>query len=207
LSWAAVVQSVIREAFTWVAVLGGLAWAVLNFDQIRAVNAWLTGVPVEQVTSDTGASAKHIKTEGSGFAGLFAREQPKPARRAANGMSVELASDNRGHYQASAEINGRDISALVDTGASMVVLTYEDAERAGIYLKPSDFTASSRTANGTARNAPITLDEVCVESLCVRDVRAAVAEPGRLHVSLLGMTYLGRLGRFEMRSGTLVLEE
>lgn len=200
-------QGVIREAFTWVAVLGALAWGVLNFDQIRAVNAWLTGVPVEQTASGDPGSERRIRGEGSGFAGLFAREQPKPARRAASGMSVELASDNRGHYQASAEINGRDVSALVDTGASMVVLTYEDAERAGIYLKPSDFTATSRTANGTARNAPVMLDEVCIESICVRDVRAAVAEPGRLHVSLLGMTYLGRLGRFEMRDGTLVLEE
>jgi aspartyl protease family protein len=41
----------------------------------------------------------------------------------------------------------------------------------------------------------------------VRDVPAAVAEPGRLKTSLLGMTFLGRLSRFDMRSGVLVMEE
>jgi aspartyl protease family protein len=197
-------HGVLREAFTWVIVAGGMAYAVMNFDDIRALNSKLLGLPPAETASEPATSAT------SAFGKLFAKatEQQRPkAQRAPSGMSVEIASDNRGHYEASAEINGRDVSALVDTGASMVVLTYEDAERAGIYVKPSDFTMGSRTANGTARNAPVTLDQVCIESVCVRDVRAMVAEPGRLHVSLLGMTYLSRLARFEIRSGTLVLEE
>ncbi|MCB1520544.1 MAG: TIGR02281 family clan AA aspartic protease [Hyphomicrobiaceae bacterium] len=123
------------------------------------------------------------------------------------GDSVELRSGRNGHFETAAEINGRDINVLVDTGATMVVLTYEDAERAGIYVNSGDFTVGSRTANGTARNAPVTLSKVCIDRICVRDVRAMVAEPGRLHVTLLGMTFLGRLSRVDMRSGTLVLAE
>ncbi len=196
-------QGVVREAFTWVIVVGGMAYAVMNFDELRALNARMLGLPPPDAASEPAS------TTATGFAKLFAKPEAKRphTQRAASGLSVEIASDNRGHFEANAEINGRDVSTLVDTGASMVVLTYEDAERSGIYVKPSDFTVGSRTANGTARNAPVTLEQVCIESVCVRDVRAMVAEPGRLHVSLLGMTYLSRLARFEIRSGTLVLEE
>ena len=96
---------------------------------------------------------------------------------------------------------------MVDTGATMIALTYEDAERAGLSLKNSDFTQAVTTANGVARVAPVTLDRVSIGDITVRNVPAAVAERGRLKTSLLGMTFLSRLSRFDMRSGILVLQE
>jgi aspartyl protease family protein len=96
---------------------------------------------------------------------------------------------------------------MVDTGASMVALTYEDAERAGVRLKPSDFTQSVSTANGMARFALVRLDRVTIGNITVRDVKAGVAERGRLSITLLGMSFLSRLERVDMRSGTLVLTE
>lgn len=198
----------LRETLSWVAVAGGLAVAILNFDDIRAFNRALLGMPEPHAEVAGEATTGGPSAGGGGFAGLFRKPAPEtPREAAASGFTVELKSDRRGHFEAEAEVNGRDINALVDTGASMVVLTYEDAERSGIFVKPSDFTSTSRTANGMARNAPVTLDELCIESVCVRDVQAMVAEAGRLHVSLLGMTYLGRLSRFEVRAGTLLLEE
>jgi len=41
----------------------------------------------------------------------------------------------------------------------------------------------------------------------VRNVEAAVSEPGKLGQSLLGMTFLGHLGRVDMRAGVLLLQE
>jgi predicted aspartyl protease len=38
-------------------------------------------------------------------------------------------------------------------------------------------------------------------------VRAAVMEEGKLETSLLGMSYLGKIGGFSVKSGRLVLEE
>jgi aspartyl protease family protein len=63
------------------------------------------------------------------------------------------------------------------------------------------------TANGVARVAPVTLDRITIGDITVRDVPAAVAEPGRLRTSLLGMTFLNKLSRFDMRSGVLVLQD
>jgi aspartyl protease family protein len=89
----------------------------------------------------------------------------------------------------------------------MVALSYEDTERAGIYLSDSDFTRAVSTANGVARVAPVTLSRVTIGDITVRNVPAAVAEPGRLKTSLLGMSFLSKLSRFDMRSGRLVMQE
>jgi aspartyl protease family protein len=63
------------------------------------------------------------------------------------------------------------------------------------------------TANGVSRVAPVTLDRVRVEDIVVRDVPAAVAEPGALSTNLLGMSFLGRLSRFELAGNELILTE
>ena len=54
--------------------------------------------------------------------------------------SVSIAAGAYGHFQTQADIDGRSIDVMVDTGASLVALTYEDAASVGLYVKPSDFT-------------------------------------------------------------------
>ena len=61
-------------------------------------------------------------------------------------------------------------------------------------------------ANGTARVAAVTLDDVAIEDITVHNVRAVVAEPGNLQTTLLGMTFLSQLSRTEMSRGVLLLE-
>src|SRR5690242_8652947 len=76
--------------------------------------------------------------------------------------TVSIPAGNYGHFETGAEINGRDVDVMVDTGASLVALTYEDAAKAGIYVSPSDFTHFAQTANGTARVAPITISKISI---------------------------------------------
>jgi aspartyl protease family protein len=137
---------------------------------------------------------------------LVVAQDRHPAPRG-SGRIVEIKAGAFGHYTASAEINGRPIDVLVDTGASIVALTFEDARRAGIHVRDSDFTHRVSTANGFARVAPVTLERVGIDNIMVRNVPAAVSEPGKLSTSLLGMSFLGRLQRVDMRSGVLVLQE
>ena len=98
-------------------------------------------------------------------------------------------------------------AVMADTGASLVVLSYEAASRAGLSPQSLDYSGIARTANGAARVAPITLSKVRVADITVRNVPAAVAERGALPINLLGMSFLGRLRRFEMRGQELILEQ
>ena len=96
---------------------------------------------------------------------------------------------------------------MVDTGASIVALSFEDARAAGLNVRDKDFTHRVSTANGLARIAPVTIDRISVGDIIVRDVSGAVMEPGKLGTTLLGMSFLSRLQRVDIRSGMLVLQE
>jgi aspartyl protease family protein len=178
----------------WLVALAATGFSVLYFAEIKAAARELLGL--------------HGVPSGAGSAGR--RMESRLADRAApvsSGRIVELRAGAHGHYYARAEINGRPIDVLVDSGASLVALTYDDARRAGLSIRDSDYTHRVSTANGHARVAPVTLDRVSIGDITVRDVPAAVSEPGRLATSLLGMSFLGRLQQIDIRSGVLVLKE
>jgi aspartyl protease family protein len=126
--------------------------------------------------------------------------------KAADSQStVRLTADDRGHFTTQAHVNGRPIDVMVDTGATAVALTWNDARAAGIHMRESDFTQAVNTANGVAYVAPVTLDTISIGDILVRDVRAVVARPEQLHVTLLGMSFLKKLERVDMRGRELVL--
>lgn len=118
-------------------------------------------------------------------------------------VSVSRAPDGQFHFRAAA--NGRPIRMMFDTGASSVVLTHEDALAMGIRLRDDDFTIGVRTANGLTRAAPVTLATLEIGGIRETDVRAMVAQPGRLGENLLGMTFLERLASYEVRGEQLTL--
>jgi aspartyl protease family protein len=179
----------------WLVVLASAGLSVLYFAEIKAAARGVLGLHA-------------ARTEGEPARGETPRRQEagRPAS-ASRGRVVELKAGAHGHYYASAEINGRPIDVLVDSGASLVALTYDDARRAGLHIRDSDYTHRVSTANGPARVAPVTLDRVSIGDITVRSVPAAVSEPGKLGTSLLGMSFLGRLQQIDIRGGVLVLKE
>jgi aspartyl protease family protein len=118
---------------------------------------------------------------------------------------VELRKAWDGHFRAVTRVNGENVGMLIDTGASIVLLAYEDAEAIGLNPAGLAFTQPVTTANGRAHVAPVTLDHVSVGLVGLVGVRAAVAEPGKLHSSLLGMSFLGRLQETSFRRDRLIL--
>ncbi len=109
-----------------------------------------------------------------------------------------------GHFYVDADVNGTRIRFLVDTGATFVALSPDDARSAGLTVFESDYTARSTTANGVTRVAPVTLRQVELDQLQLFDVRAVVLEKP-MPVSLLGMSFLSRLQGYETRADELVL--
>ncbi len=138
--------------------------------------------------------------------------RPAPARivaappRPAQG-EVRIGADSLGQYSADVEINGSRLHMLVDTGASSVALSYEDAAAIGVYPAPADYKYAVSTANGTTRVARTTLRQVRIGSVVAYDIEALVGERGALSTSLLGMTFLSKLSRIEVASGALVLHQ
>lgn len=129
---------------------------------------------------------------------------PAPMAMSAGGAPAQIAKSADGHYWAQAEVNGRWVKFLVDTGASAVALTAADARRLGLDLDTLEFSRPVATANGQAMAATVTLDHVTVAGARLEDVDALVVREG-LSTSLLGMTYLGRLSRFEATRNALIL--
>jgi aspartyl protease family protein len=122
------------------------------------------------------------------------------------GGFVRIRSDSSGHYVSDVEFNGRRMRAIVDTGATLVALRFEDARNLGL-ITPSDrFDIKVSTANGTARAKRVTLRSVRVGSIRIENVEAMVLDEGALGQNLLGMSFLRRLGRFEFKKGVLELE-
>ncbi len=138
------------------------------------------------------------------------RSEPTPtkARKQRNPLArriAEVDADRRGHFIASARMNGRRMDVLVDTGATLVAINESTARRIGIRLKPADFKYRVRTANGITKAAAATIDEIQIGRIIVRDVRASVSKDSSLSTVLLGMSFLNKLKKFEINSGTLVL--
>jgi aspartyl protease family protein len=121
--------------------------------------------------------------------------------------ATELKADTRGHFIVQAEINGRDIWVMVDTGATAVALSYEDAKEAGLRPGSLDFNIPITTANGVGMAARVKLDRVEIDGVRVYDVAGVVLPEGALRGSLLGMSYLSRLRSFKVEDGVLYLED
>ena len=118
--------------------------------------------------------------------------------------AAEVAKARDGHFWAEAQVNGRHVRFLVDTGATVVALTLQDARRLSIDTAALKFDRDVITAAGRSRAAGIDLAYVAVAGARVEHVPALVLENG-LESSLLGMSYLGRLSRFEATPTALIL--
>lgn len=134
---------------------------------------------------------------------------PKPAAAAGPAMRPVLENtlvyrtNAQGHVRLEGAVNGAIVPFVVDTGATLVTLTLRDAEAAGISPGELDFSMPLNTANGGIRAAPVTLREVRLGQLALDDVQAAVVP--NLSISLLGMSFLSRLDRWDMRDGALTI--
>jgi aspartyl protease family protein len=128
-----------------------------------------------------------------------------PGHVITRGRTVEVARTASGDFAVTAQINAARVSMVLDTGASSVVLTREDAKAAGLPLEVLAYTVSIDTANGRTQAAPVTLDRVGIGGLVEHSIAALVAQPGQLKTSLLGMSFLNRLQSWEVRGDRLLL--
>ena len=117
---------------------------------------------------------------------------------------IVISRSNDGHFYINALVNDVKIKFMVDTGASDVALTRQDAENLKFNLSKLSYTRKYSTANGISFAAPVTLNKFAIGNYIFKDVGAHIGE-GELDTSLLGMSLIERFMSFRIDNDLLIL--
>lgn len=127
----------------------------------------------------------------------------KQASAEVSGPWTTLRREENGHFFARAQVNGQSVDFMIDTGASGVALTESDARRLGIPLDPNNYHEVGTGASGPVYGQPVILDRVSLDGKTVERVQGAVLEG--LEISLLGQSFLGRMGKIEITRDQMII--
>lgn len=144
---------------------------------------------------------------GSRFTGGLIPGSPISTTTDDGKTSVTLVRADNGHFEAVAGVNGASVRFLVDTGATAIVLSAQDATSAGIDINALSFSIPTQTANGTGYSARATIENLYLGGIERENLRIMVAQPGRLNQSLLGQQFLESLSSYEKRGDRLTLRD
>lgn len=114
--------------------------------------------------------------------------------------AVTIRRDASLHYLISGEVNGVSTPFVVDTGATLIALSGEQASRLGLKWQTSP-SGHVETAGGITKAYSLMLDKVSIGGLEVHHVEAVVI-PKQSTPALLGMSFLRH---FEMNESDDVL--
>ena len=133
---------------------------------------------------------------------------PRPAKRQvadvpANSHTIRRADD--GFFYVSATLNGVPIRFLVDTGASVAVLTESDARRVGAKPLAGEAPAKMGTAGGSVPMTWTNLDQLSLGTHDIRNVRAAIVSDD-LAISLIGQNVLAKLSAIHIEGDEMRFE-
>jgi aspartyl protease family protein len=123
------------------------------------------------------------------------------------GNTAMLYADTRGHFHADVYIRGIPVRTLVDTGASLVSFSREDAAKFGLRDEPNQKKAQFNTANGLVSASIVRIPEMRLQGITVYDVEAAIMPKGAMNGTLLGMSFMKKLQSYESRGTSMVLRK
>ena len=129
--------------------------------------------------------------DGAAIEPMVATASPIDARKDDGTTRIPRADD--GLFYVWGEVNGIRVRFLVDTGASVTVLTRRDAQRVGVEIDHGQAETRMRTASGSAHMQWARMDRVRLAGRELSDLDAAVMTDGPA-VSLLGQNLLTKLG-------------
>lgn len=128
---------------------------------------------------------------------------PPPVQGALAGETLLLRQPD-GHFYAQADVNYGQVRFMVDTGATIVALSQDDARRANIAFDPAQFAVVGSGASGPVYGQPVLIDSIAI------DGKRAAAVPGVVlrdaGISLLGQAYLRQLAGVTIEGERMVLK-
>ncbi|WP_374413625.1 TIGR02281 family clan AA aspartic protease [Novosphingobium colocasiae] len=116
-----------------------------------------------------------------------------------------LERQTDGHFYVRASVNHTTTRFLVDTGASIVALTADDARAAGLSWSNDDLVPIGKGASGTVYGVPVALDSVELGGTMARSISGAIIPQG-LPVSLLGQSFLSHVHSVRIEGDRMTLE-
>lgn len=133
---------------------------------------------------------------------LTGKKEPTAATPAFE-VSLDRSSDR--HFYADVKVNGQSLRFLVDTGASEIALTEDDARKAGITVDPRKYELIGHGASGIVRGQFVELQEVELAGLRQTGAKAVVVQGA--NVSLLGQPFLETFDEIVIRKGEMLLRD
>ena len=173
---------VMQQKLIFFVALGGFIWAVFS--------------PHEGAPGKPREAAAKVAFVGSTGPG-------EVSGSGAGDDAMVLQRDGSGQFHLTAQVDGQDTSFLVDTGADVVALTIDEAERLGYAVDPEQFVPMMQTASGTGNGAIVHLDRLEVAGAEFHDIDAVVMDG--LPVNLLGQTILAQLGQVSLEGDRMVI--
>lgn len=116
---------------------------------------------------------------------------------------IVLERESDGHFYVDVDVNFGKARFLVDTGASMVALTGDDARELGLQWSEEDLQSVGRGASGDVRGKSVMIDRMQVGNFQASNVRAVIIPDG-LDISLLGQSFLTRIGSVNIKDDKMV---
>ena len=175
----------------WVAIwVGGALFAAL------ATGFASRGTSVGNAVGNQAGEIQKLEVPRNGDAAV---EEPSDV----DPQAVVLERSEDGHFYADADINGQSIRMLVDTGATAIALSRDDARRAGIGVSIAMPEVVGQGASGDVHGEVVKLDRVALGGAEVEDVAAIVLDDSEM--SLLGQSFLSKFDSVEIRGDKMVL--
>lgn len=164
----------------------------------------LTGISTRPDSPSTGSESSKILAGGSDATTRVAVLKAKNDPRFNNqDGSIELSREGDGHFYADVRINGAPIRMLIDTGASGIALSREDAQMAGLATPIGMSDVVGEGASGEVHGQWVRLDRVELGPLSASGLDAAILDGGQQ--SLLGQSFLRKFGKVQIEDDKMVL--
>jgi len=117
---------------------------------------------------------------------------------------VVITKGWEGHYFTDGDVAGKPLNFIVDTGATTVALSRDEARSVGVDVDHLTYDVPMTTASGSARAAQTTLPQLRIGDIQLLNVSAVVMDvPG--DVALLGQTFLGRIDKVSIEGDRMTL--
>ncbi len=188
-----------------------------SIDPARLVYLLILGIAIAgYLIADSRASlgrmARQALAWGLIFVGVIAAyglwkdiaPELSPRQSLARDGAIVVPRSPDGHFYLTLRLNDVPVRFVVDTGATAVVLSREDARRIGLDPDRLIYAGRARTANGEVATATARVETIQLENLTDHDMRVQV-NGGEMEGSLLGMDYLRRFSRIEIAGDRLLL--